>query len=134
MSLAPSEWERLVWVELRENGLRTTNVRINTIRTISQLTELSSGTDIRNAMLSQGQHVDVVTVYRTIDLLAEIGRVIRVGSLVIPKLLDDSDTGSVVRRDPNGAHEVEVSDELARAIGPYIKASTRWTLILEDLI
>ncbi len=77
--IAKTPYEDRAVERLRATGHRITTPRLIVIRVLSRATRALSAADIHREILAQNFRVDMVSVYRVLGTLAEIGLVHHVG-------------------------------------------------------
>jgi Fe2+ or Zn2+ uptake regulation protein len=76
---AARRFEEHVMAGLREAGLRITMTRIQVIRELAMSHRALTVTDIHRGILAAGGRIDIVSVYRILTTLQELGMVHRIG-------------------------------------------------------
>lgn len=73
------QFETRAVAQLRDSGLRVTAPRVQVIRALSRINGALTAYEIHAQIVSSGERVDVVTVYRVLQALLEAGLVHRLG-------------------------------------------------------
>ncbi len=94
---ASNSFEEVALSVLRSSGCRITKPRIQVIRTLAGSHRAQSAYSIHEQIVAKGEKVDVVSVYRILSALQELGLVHRVGIIdgFIPCRIDGEHDGRV---------------------------------------
>jgi len=92
-----TSFEEVALSVLRSSGCRITKPRIQVIRTLAGSHRAQSAYSIHEQIVAKGEKVDVVSVYRILSALQELGLVHRVGIVdgFIPCRIDGEHVGRV---------------------------------------
>ena len=92
-----ASFEEVALDVMRSKGHRITKPRIQVIRTLAESHRAQSAYAIHEQIVSRGERVDVVSVYRILSALQELGLVHRVGIVdgFIPCRIDGEHVGRV---------------------------------------
>lgn len=116
----PTEFEIRVAAELKTKGMRVTGTRLSVARVLDASKCALSVKDIHEAVVAMGHRVNLVSVYRILATLIELGLIHRIGSIdgyVACKLGEhhSSDTEHWVCSSCGDVHEMTLTQDTVAA-------------------
>lgn len=106
---------------IKKRGYRITNTRILVIRALTSAVKPLSAYDVHEIVVSQGNRIDPVSIYRILDFLYELDLVFKVGveSGYFPRkvaLEKDVDTFLFIDDNSKDAHELVLPPNVVELI------------------
>lgn len=122
------KFEELSFAALKNSNFRITMPRVQVIRALSTAKNALSAYEIHEKILADGGRIDVVSVYRVLAMLQEVGLVYKVGIAngYIPNFKgpDSVDRSIIVMEEPSSVvHQLDLPPAEFQAIANFVERS-----------